>query len=443
MNFANSSLLKNDFIIFGAVNLIAGLFMKKHRFILFAFSIPLIVVAIFVFPNIKWNSENSIDKIKEPEVIDYSKEIINVLTKFDSLYQENIMESGTIGGAVVITYKGQIVMTKCFGLQKAGKKDSVNKNTIFRLASVSKTITGVLAAKLAHKNIFSLDEKVIDYIPDLELMNEENTSNLTIRHLLSHTSGLIPYAYDGMVEDRVPLKKIISRLNEVEITGPPGLNYGYQNVMFSLYDIIVSVKTNNSFSNILKQEVFEPFGMDNASTDLKTFRQSKNKAFPHVNTKSGFRSTKLNNRYYVTVPAAGVNASISDMGKFLLAITSNEDSLFSKAERKIVFEPQVKSVLKRTYYRNWDRIKAKQYAIGWRIIDYKDHTIAQHGGYISGYQSEIAICEEDEIGIALLSNSPNSSFSKNVPNFFNLYFEHKNSLKQKIETQEIVQETQY
>jgi beta-lactamase class C len=129
------------------------------------------------------------------------------------------------------------------------------------------------------------------------------------------------------------------------------------------------------------------------------------------------------------------------MGNFLIAITQKEDSLFSNAEREIVFTPQVNSILKRSYYRHWGKIKSKKYALGWRIVDYKGYQIAQHGGYISGYQSEIAICGEEEIGIAVLTNSPNSNFSKIVPGFLNLYFDHKNKLKMNNIVSDSVSET--
>jgi beta-lactamase class C len=412
--------------------------MKKYKYILFAVSLILIVL-LLKFPSFTGNLKASKTISKEPFEIKYSKEIQEVLTQFDSLFNINIQESGAVGGAVIITYKGQIAMTKCYGVKKAGERSPVDENTIFRLASVSKTITGVLAGILANKNILNLDDKVINYIPDLKLKFDESTNSITIRNLLSHTSGLIPYAFDGMVEDQVPLKQIMERLNEVEITAPPGLDYAYQNVIFSLFDIIVAEKTKKSFHSVIREMVFDPFGMKNASTDFESFQNNKNKAFPHQKTETGYTPIKLNDRYYITAPAAGVNASISDLGKFLIAISQKDDTLFSKEAREIVFTPQVKSNLKRSYYRNWDKINSKHYAIGWRIIDYKDHKIAQHGGYVAGYQSEIAVCEDEEIGIAILTNSPNSYFSEGVPTFLNLFFEYKNKLKQENSVTEIEQ----
>ena len=404
--------------------------MKKFKYFLILIIIIIAVIAIR-FPSIIGKPDATKNILEEILEVDHSKEIKEVLTKFDSIYSANINESGAIGGALAITYKGQIAMIKCFGVQKAGKTIPIDENTIFRLASVSKAVTGVLAGILASENEINLDDKVVDHLPGFKLRLPESTNNLKIRNLLSHTSGLVAHAYDIMVEDQVPLDQIIPRLNEVEIVTPPGLTYAYQNVMFSLFDPIVAAKTHLSFQQNLSEKVFKPFGMKNASVDFESFKNNENKAFPHQKTESGFAAMKLNDRYYITAPAAGVNASISDLANFLIAVSEKNGELFSKEAREIVFHPEIETPLKRTYYKNWDKIDSKQYGIGWRIVKYKDHTIVNHGGYVAGYQSEIAVCEEDEIGIAVLTNSPNSYFSMAVPTFFNLFFEFKN--KQKLE----------
>ena len=402
--------------------------MKSYKYILII-SILIIIVIAFKFPFLFKTSEIG-KKINEITEVNHAKEIQQVITKFDSLHNYNIIQSGAVGGAVVITYKGQVAFIKCFGVQKSGENDPVDENTVFRLASVSKTITGVLAGILDEENVVKLDDNVVDYLPEFKIKYPENTKSVKVRHLLSHTSGLTPHAFDMMVEDKVPLEKIIPRLNEVEIVAPPGLNYAYQNVMFSLFDPVTKAKTKKSFQEILNEKIFKPFGMKNASSDFESFEKNENKAFPHVKNEKGFVPARLNDRYYVTVPAAGINASISDMGRFLIAISGKDDDLFSENARKAVFTPQVESVLKRTYYRSWDKIDSKHYAIGWRILNYKNHKIAQHSGYVLGYQAEIAICEEEEVGIAILSNSPNSFFSEGVPAFLNLFFEHKNKQEQ-------------
>ena len=405
------------------------IFMNKYKYPVI-FLIALIIVLILRIPAPAGKSNIGNDIIEDRLEVNHAKEIREVLTKFDSLYSVNIGQSEAVGGAVVIVYKGQIAMTKCFGVKKAGENSLIDEHTVFRLASVSKTMTGVLAGILAAENAISLDDKVADYIPEFKSGSRENTENMTIRHLLSHTTGLVPYAFDTMVEDQVPLTKIIPLLNEVEIVAPPGRVYAYQNVMFSLFDPVIAAKTNKNFQENITEKIFNPFGMTDASVDFESFNRNENKAFPHQAGENGFTPANPRNRYYVTAPAAGVSASISDMGKFLIAVLGKDDSIFSKKAHEVVFTPQVETFLKRSYYKEWDKIESKHYAIGWRIIGYKNRKIAHHGGYISGYQSEIAICEDEDIGIAVLTNSPNNYFTENVHSFFNLFIEYKDKIKQ-------------
>ncbi len=375
-------------------------------------------------------AEEKAELVKEEPEYNPLVEIEHTVSQFDSTLNANLKQSGTVGAALVITYKGKVALLKCFGVRKAGENNPVNENTVFRLASVSKSVTGILAGILDDENIIDLDDPVSKYLPNLELKNQKSTRELKVRHLLSHTSGLIPHTYDLMVEDKVPLNKIIERLDEVDITAPPGQLYGYQNVLYSIYDPITEVKTHKSFQQVMQEKVFNPLGMNDASLNFEDFKNNDNKAFPHYNRGNNrFSPMRLNDRYYNTAPAAGVNASIADLGHFLIALTDENSKVVSDNVRETVFTPQVKSPLKRTYFRSWGRgIESKQYSIGWRIIDYKGRRVAYHGGYVLGYKAEIALCEEEEIGIALLCNSPNSATAKNIPTFLNMLFAEKDKV---------------
>lgn len=401
---------------------------KKYYFIIVLVVLTVLALKLQSFVREPVDVSDIEMAIDQPE-FDPTSEIQNTISQYDSILSLNIKQSGTVGAAVIITYKGKVALLRCFGVRKAGEKGKVNQNTIFRLASVSKSITGVLAGILDDEDIIDLDEKVIDYLPGFELKTSESTNNITVRHLLSHTSGLIPHAYDLMVEDHIPLEKIIERLDEVAIAAAPGKLYGYQNVLYSIYDPIVSTKTHKSFNSILSEKVFVPFGMKDASTGFESFKNDDNKAYPHVNRgKNRFSPMRLNNRYYNTTPAAGINASISDLGQFLITLTNQDSKSISMDARQTVFTPQIKSPLKRTYFSSWDKIQTKEYSIGWRIVGYKGRKVAYHGGYVSGYKAEIALCQEEQVGIAILSNSPSNITSKNIPAFLNMLFEYKDKL---------------
>lgn len=391
--------------------------MAKFKFIFFAF---LILLVLFLASRNK-------EKFKEAEVeeeiapVKTLTKIDSIAFQYDSLLRTELKETNTIGAAVAIVYKDKITFIKCYGVKKVGEQDSIDENTIFRLASVSKSVSGVLAGILANEGTIDLDDKVIDYLPNFKLKDSINTYNLTIRNILSHTSGLVPHAYDNLVEAKVDFKTIIDSMYRVDISAEPGKLYSYQNVMFSLYDTISNIKTSKSFGALLKEKLFNPFQMYNASTGFKDFERNTNKAYPHTRVRDGYSAISLNDRYYNTIPAAGINASISDMAQLLLHLL-NEDTTQNNL-LDTVFTPQIYSPLRRSYFRRWGKVDSRHYALGWRIVGYRGRTIAYHGGYVRGYRAELALCREENVGIVYLSNSPSETASESVPVFLNLFFD--------------------
>ncbi len=394
--------------------------MRKTRYILVIVAL-IAGFAIVIFKAKAGPVDEPVEEIVVEKV--YTK-MDSLIFRYDSIVSENIERKGSVGAALVITYKGEIAHLKCYGVKENGKTDSINKNTVFRLASVSKTVTGVLAGILADEGTIGLDDKVTAYLPGFKLKDSINTTDLSIRNILSHTSGLVPHAYDNLVEAQEPFSVIMDSLRLVNISAPPGELYGYQNAVFSMYDTIATLATSQSFAALLQAKVFSPFGMDNASAGFAPFKENPNKAMPH----SGHRVLRLNDRYYNTNPAAGINASISDMGQFLIALSGSNSNVLNSNVADTVLSPQVLSPLRRVYLRKWNGVESKHYGLGWRIIGYNGRDVAYHGGYVRGYRAEIALCREEEVGIAFLTNSPGNVGSMVVPVFLDMVFEENTGL---------------
>ena len=403
--------------------------MKRTGFLV----VTIFIVIILTLTRQQYNISASENYLEEDTI--YSQpvpeplDIAGIIAEYDSLLTSEILNTGTVGAAVAIVYKNQIAFLKCFGVKKAGGNDSIDQHTLFRLASVSKPITGVLAGMLASENIVSLDEKVAECLPGFRLKNREATENITVRDLLRHTTGLTAHAYDDLVEQKIPFPKIMESLPLASIVSTPGELYAYQNVMFSLYDTIAAAKTARDYSEILKEKIFEPFSMNDASTGFQPFKNNNNKALPHTGSDKNFRVTSLNDRYYNTLPAAGINASISDMASFLLALMADSLGSWNKNVEEMIFTPQTETILARSYFSQWDPVDSKEYGIGWRLVGYKGRKVAYHGGFVKGYRAEIALCSEEKAGIVFLSNSPSTITAKTVPLFLNRLFELKDNQK--------------
>jgi len=346
-----------------------------------------------------------------------------VFREFIQFLDGELDSSRTVGAAYTIVHRGEVVYTGTYGERNRESHQPVDEHTLFRLASVSKGFAGVLATLLEKDGVFSLDDRVVDHYPGFALKDSLNTEELTIRHLLSHTSGLVPYAFDNLVEAGQELHTIADRLNEVDISAPPGELYGYQNVMFSLLDPIARRSTGVPYGVLLQEKIFNPLGMVDASAGPVNLENNPNMAYPHVRTRSGYSPLDPRKGYYNVLPAAGVNASISDMGQWLLGLLGYKSQWMPDEVLDSIATPLIYTPLKWRYTRYWQPFRERHYSLGWRIYYYQGRQIIYHGGYIKGYRAEVAFCPSEDVGVAFLMNSPNSLASRFVPTFFDLFFE--------------------
>jgi len=343
--------------------------------------------------------------------------------EFVQFMEQELDSTQTVGAAFTIVHEGDVVYTGTYGVREKGSLNEVDEHTLFRMASVSKGFAGVLASILEQDGAFSLNDRVVEYYPGFQLKDSVNTADLTIRNLLSHTSGLVPYAFDNLVEADQDLPTIIERLDEVDISAPPGELYGYQNVMFSMLDPIVRKTTGIPYQELLQERIFNPLGMTDASAGPVDMDRNPNLAYPHVRTKNGYAALHPHEGYYNVLPAAGVNASISDMGNWLLALLGYKPEWMSDSVLNNISTPVIYTPLKWQYTRYWKPFRERYYSLGWRIYNYQGRQIIYHGGYIRGYRAEIAFCPSEDVGIAFMQNSPNNLASRCVPTFMDLFLE--------------------
>lgn len=379
------------------------------------------------------------DVVEDP---DYSLEIQDFLETYTSYFSHKFEEYGSVGGAVAIVYKGQVVLLKPYGVKKVNTTDSVDVNTVFRLASVSKGFAGVLACQLHHKKIINLDTTVISYLPDLQLKKKENQQQVTVEQLLSHTSGLVSYSFDPYIERGVSFADVYKQLKIANISSKPGELYSYQNVMFSLVDTIMHKQTGKTYETLLKEHIFNPLGMIDATVTFEGFTQSHNYAYPHKGWKKHVNALKLNNRYYETKPAAGINASITDMSKWLQALLGYAPEVIDSTVLKDIQTPRIPIRSKYKYAGGlWKGVDSKEYSLGWRVFAMHNTKVMYHGGFVEGYRAEIAFCPEKQIGIVVLLNSANSLAMEAVPMFLQSFFEYSPKVPQVISPLEASNET--
>jgi beta-lactamase class C len=402
---------------------------RKMKIVLGALSILLLCVFLI---NLVKNPIAQVQRITValPEKVKPNPYVKSLLTDYEHNIRRLMAKAETPGLAIAIVRDTTVIYMKGFGVKEVGKKDSIDIHSVFRLASVSKCFAPILTGLLVQDGILSWNDPVTRYVPDFTLKSKENTDSLTIKHVLSHTTGLPYHTYTNLVEEGLELKIMLSRLKDVNLTDKPGETYSYQNVAYSLIAEVVRSATGKSYEQLMSERVFKPLGMQDASMSYDDILLNKNVARPHLHWRTGWRVTSINGTYYNVSPAGGINASISDMAQLMKGIMGSSYYFIQQKTLDAIFAPVVKAKSKNRNFRRWISPADSYYAMGWRVLNFKHDTLLYHGGYINGYRSELAINRKNKIGICVLSNGPGNVVDNSIPYFFRLYFDQRNSILQ-------------
>ena len=328
-----------------------------------------------------------------------------VVANFKKDFLVQLKENKVPGGAYAIIKDGEIIAMEGVGVRALGSNQKVDEDTVFRLASVSKTFAAGLTAKLVEDHKFNWDDKIVDYIPEFRFKSKSYSSNLTVNHIMSQSSSLVHNAYDNLIEANYPMPKIIDKFKEIDPMCKLGQCYGYQNVLYSLIQLVIEKSTNSSYTDLMHKNIFDPLEMDHSSLGYESFLETENHAEPHLLTRRGWVKTKVKPSYYNILPAAGVNASVSDMTKWVMAQMGHYPETYSTNVIDTVTTKRIRT-RKEMRKRNWRSVlKNAHYGYGWRIYDLGGEELVYHGGSVAGFRSEVAYSKEKELALVILLNA--------------------------------------
>ena len=352
---------------------------------------------------------------------DSTLNIAQVIYQFEDYFLETLTEWDVPGAAVAIVKDNQIIYIKAFGVREVGLPEKVDIHTAFRLASVSKGFASVLTGILVKDGILNWDERVIKYLPRFSLKSSKKTNKLKIKHLLSHTTGLPAHTYTNLLDDDVPLGDIYQKLKEVSVIAPVGKIYSYQNVVYSLISDVIKTATGKNYEQLVTERIFQPLGMYDASMGKEAFTVFNNCAQPHIQQGFGWASTEVKPGYYNVLPAAGINASILDMARWLRAMMGGAPETIAPEVIQQVTSPIVKTPKEKYKHRWRDHLQDAHYGLGWRIYNYAGTTIVYHGGWVQGFRAEMGFIPAQKVGIVVLLNCESIVANLFLPSFFDLY----------------------
>jgi len=336
--------------------------------------------------------------------------------QFEAVAQELVANQRVPGLAMAIVQNGRILSARGYGITDVRDAEPIDAHTVFRLASLSKAFAGTVTGLLVNDGSLRWDSHVTDYMPSLQFSNPGAAQQLTVAEVVSQRVGLVHNTYDRDLERNVDYNSLVQKLAYAPMACAPGDCYSYQNIAFSLVGDVVFGATGQFYSEVVSRRIFKPLGMNDASYGLEGIEASPRWARPHVRAGGGWMSLMPKPSYYRVAPAAGVNASISDMAQWLLAQSGHRPDVLPAPLLATLHAPLI-ATPSETRGSSWrrQRLNAAGYAIGWRVYDYAGHRVIFHGGAVQGYRGAIALLPQRDLGVVILWNSESSLPSGLIP----------------------------
>ncbi len=317
---------------------------------------------------------------------------------FDPIFAER-MEKLHIPGAVIMVVKdGKILFTKGYGHADIDKKTPVIPDkTIFRIGSITKVFTATAVMQLADSGKIKLTDDVNKYLKDARVPNTF-PQPITFHNLLTHTSGLdeiSPGRRTSVESELIPLRAFLK--TRIVRQRPPNEVISYSTYNPALAALAVEQIAETPFRQYLRQNIFEPLGMNRTSISYIQKDLQSDLATGYENAENKYQ--KLPFQWFHTFPSSDINTTASDMALFMIANLQG-----GAIDGKRILSERAVREMQQTHFRNHPRVPG--WAYGFYEGEQNDLRFIEHGGSMDdGYSGWLTMFPEKNLGIFLACNT--------------------------------------
>ncbi len=331
---------------------------------------------------------------------DYTKAIKYTSKILDAWLPWKIQYDRIPGLAIGIIRNGKLVYQKGFGFSDIESEIIMSPKTCFRIASISKTFTAVAIMQLVEQKKLSLDDKIEKYIPWFKAQTKySNSSNITIRQILSHTGGVFrdgntPHWENDNFPDLAELKKSIS---EKTVVFENLTKFKYSNFGFALLGEVIRKASGLDYDEYVTKHIIQKLGMERTAPDYSQEKKdwlAKGYSRPIPNKERGAFSHSETKAY---APATGFLSNISDLSKYITAL-----SIKRKGVNTLISDESKKEIIKEYWATGEEN---ESYGLGFSIYKIGERKIVGHSGGFAGFITQIALDVENDIGVISLTNT--------------------------------------
>ena len=304
--------------------------------------------------------------------------------------------------SIAVVEKDRMTFAEGFGTTRLEHGTPVTASTLFDYASIAKVFCGILTMRLVENGLLDLDRPIIDYLDNFAFHNTDYGKRVTLRHLLSHTSGLPmgarsmgPTTLDGLA------RSVREEIPHYRFSAEPGRLTNYANTAFCIAGHVAEVVTGHSYPTLVYEQIFDPLGMHSCNYDLSNVIMQP-VALPYHWNSHGERvlNKRLPNNL-AGLPSGFYYGTAVDLAKMavmllnggLLSATSIDEMM--RAHGTTHFESA-------THYIQQQELS---YGLGLKMGEYRGHRLVRHGGSIPGYQNFFQLFPDQERAVVILTTA--------------------------------------
>jgi len=309
----------------------------------------------------------------------------------DKLAAETLSQTGAAGFSVAVARDGKVILSKGYGLAEAEHDVEANGDTMFRVGSITKQFTAAAIMRLVEQGRLGLDDSITTHLPGYNTQGRV----ITIRHLLTHTSGIKCYTDLKQIMVDAPEREfgrqeLLDMVQNEPLAFEPGAESEYCNTGYYLLGMIVEKVSGKDYCEYLQDEFFGPLGLTRTRCDSNT-EVIKGRAQGYT-VENGKLVNDRGLATGTTFAAGGLLASAHDLVVWADALAAGK--VVSPASYKLMSTPYVLAGGGVT-----------DHGFGLFIDSLDGHARVQHGGDIFGFNSMLARFPDDGVTIAVISNS--------------------------------------
>lgn len=346
--------------------------------------------------------DQSIVTIDEPVFLDRKQ-----TAEFADFIEETRSQNDIPGVAAAIVYEDEIIFAEGFGVRDLRSDAPVTSETLFHIGSTHKSVTAMLIATLVDDGLLEWDTPVVEIYPDFELSDPDAADEVTIRHLLSMSSGIPAEAEDEFDIETESAEDIFILLSETPLLDIPGEQFSYSNISASTAGYIAVLADGGEmgglyegYAQLLQERIFDPIGMETATLSVEEARANPNHAVSYIfDQGDGVIAAES---YDFTgdplAPSGSIKASVLDMAYYMntqvsRGVAPNGTRVVTEQNLTETWQPQIE-----------DDESGGSYGLGWGVDVQNGVEVISHEGSFDNFTSMLIFVPEANAGMVLLAN---------------------------------------